>query len=71
MLTHPHENHIIPEDIPLNIVYEIGVLLLINKEPGMVVHQVTEIYRTCSALAHHFENLPMNSSERPGFGTSY
>jgi 23S rRNA pseudouridine1911/1915/1917 synthase len=39
MLTHPpYENHIIAENIPLNIVYEDDALLLINKEPGMVVH---------------------------------
>ena len=39
MLSHPpFENHILPEDIPLNIVYEDDALLLINKEPGMVVH---------------------------------
>ncbi|MBU2062532.1 MAG: RluA family pseudouridine synthase [Bacteroidetes bacterium] len=69
MLTHPpYENHIIPEDIPLNIVYEDDVLLLINKEPGMVVHPGHGNYTgtIVHALAHHFENLPMNSSERPG-----
>jgi 23S rRNA pseudouridine1911/1915/1917 synthase len=39
MLTHPpYENHIVPENIPLNIVYEDDTLLLINKQPGMVVH---------------------------------
>jgi 23S rRNA pseudouridine1911/1915/1917 synthase len=38
MLTHPpYENHIVPE-ILLNIVYEDDTLLLINKQPGMVVH---------------------------------
>jgi 23S rRNA-/tRNA-specific pseudouridylate synthase len=32
MLTHPpYENHIIPENIPLDIVYEDDTLLLINK----------------------------------------
>jgi 23S rRNA pseudouridine1911/1915/1917 synthase len=38
-------NHIIAENIPLNIVYEDDALLLINKEPGMVVTQDTEIIR--------------------------
>ncbi|MGO4821289.1 MULTISPECIES: RluA family pseudouridine synthase [unclassified Flavobacterium] len=69
MLTHPpYENHIIPEDIPLNIVYEDDALLLINKEPGMVVHPGHGNYTgtLVHALAHHFDNLPMNSSERPG-----
>lgn len=69
MLTHPpYENHILPEDIPLNIVYEDDALLLINKEPGMVVHPGHGNYTgtLVNALAHHFDNLPMNSSERPG-----
>ena len=69
MLTHPpYENHIIPEDIPLDIVYEDDALLLINKQPGMVVHPGHGNYTgtLVHALAHHFDNLPMNSSERPG-----
>jgi RluA family pseudouridine synthase len=69
MLTHPpYENHIIPENIPLNIVYEDDTLLLINKQPGMVVHPGHGNYTgtLVHALAYHFDNLPMNSSERPG-----
>lgn len=69
MLTHPpYENHIIAENIPLNIVYEDDALLLINKEPGMVVHPGHGNYTgtLVHALAYHFDNLPMNSSERPG-----
>lgn len=69
MLSHPpYENHILPEDIPLNIVYEDEALLLINKEPGMVVHPGHGNYTgtMVNALAHHFDNLPTNSSERPG-----
>lgn len=31
-------HEIVPEDIPLNIVYEDDLLLIINKPPGMVVH---------------------------------
>jgi 23S rRNA pseudouridine1911/1915/1917 synthase len=42
-------------------------LLLINKKPGMVVHPGHGNYGTLvHALAYHFDNLPMNSSERPG-----
>jgi len=69
MLTHPpYENHIIPENIPLDIVYEDATLLLINKLPGMVVHPGHGNYTgtLVHALAYHFDNLPMNSSERPG-----
>ena len=69
MLTHPpFENHIIPENIPLNIVYEDDALLVINKPPGLVVHPGHGNYTgtLVNALAFHFDNLPMNSSERPG-----
>ena len=69
MLTHPpFDNTVLPEDIPLNIVYEDDALLLINKPPGFVVHPGHGNYTgtLVNALAFHFENLPMNSSERPG-----
>lgn len=64
----PFENHIIPEDIPLNIVYEDDALLVINKPVGLVVHPGHGNYTgtLVNALAFHFDNLPMNSSERPG-----
>lgn len=39
MLNHePHDGHIDPEDIPLNIVYEDNDLMVINKPAGLVVH---------------------------------
>lgn len=69
MLAHPpFENHIIPEDIPLDIVYEDDDLLVINKPAGLVVHPGHGNYTgtLVNALAYHFDNLPMNSSERPG-----
>jgi 23S rRNA pseudouridine1911/1915/1917 synthase len=69
MLSHPpFENRIDPENIPLDIVYEDEALLLINKAPGMVVHPGHGNYTgtLVHALAYHFDNLPMNSSERPG-----
>lgn len=64
----PFENIIIPENIPLNIVYEDDTLLVVNKEPGLVVHPGHGNYTgtLVNALAYHFENLPLNSSERPG-----
>ncbi len=34
----PSEFTIIPQDIPINIVYEDNDILLINKQPGLVVH---------------------------------
>lgn len=69
MLAHPpFENRIDPEDIPLDIVYEDDDLLLINKPVGLVVHPGHGNYTgtLVNALAFHFDNLPMNSSNRPG-----
>lgn len=64
----PYEYLLEPENIPLDIVYEDDQLLIVNKEPGMVVHPGHGNYSgtLVNALAYHFENLPMNSSERPG-----
>lgn len=64
----PFENIIIPEDIPLDIVYEDDDLLVVNKPAGLVVHPGHGNYTgtLVNALAFHFENLPLNSSERPG-----
>lgn len=69
LLSHPpFENRVDPENIPLDIVYEDDALLLINKPPGLVVHPGHGNYTgtLVNALAYHFENLPLNSSERPG-----
>ena len=69
MLSHPpFENRVDPENIPLEIVYEDDALLLINKPPGLVVHPGHGNYTgtLVNALAFHFENLPKNSSDRPG-----
>ena len=69
MLAHPpYENRVDPEDIPLDIVYEDDSVLLINKPPNFVVHPGHGNYTgtLVNALAFHFENLPLNSSERPG-----
>jgi len=69
LLEHPPYEYLLEaENIPLNIVYEDDQLLIVNKEPGMVVHPGHGNYSgtLVNALAYHFENLPMNSSERPG-----
>ncbi|TDD95235.1 RluA family pseudouridine synthase [Flavobacterium cellulosilyticum] len=69
MLTHPpFENRVDPEDIPLDIVYEDDALLLVNKPPDFVVHPGHGNYTgtLVNALAFHFKDLPLNSSERPG-----
>ena len=64
----PYENLLTPEDIPLDIVYEDEALLVVNKPAGMVVHPGHGNYSgtLINALIYHFENLPNNSSNRPG-----
>lgn len=64
----PYEYLLTPENIPLDIVYEDGELIVLNKPPGMVVHPGHGNYSgtLINALIYHFENLPNNSSDRPG-----
>lgn len=69
MFAHPpHEYLLTPENIPIDIVYEDDQLLVVNKPAGMVVHPGHGNYSgtLINALIYHFENLPNNSSERPG-----
>lgn len=66
----PREIELIPEDIPVNIVYEDDDVIIVNKEPGMVVHPAYGNYRgtLVNALMWHFRDLPLFSSGelRPG-----
>lgn len=64
----PHEFLLAPEDIPIDVVYEDDDLLVVNKPAGMVVHPGHGNYSgtLINALTFHIENLPNNSSERPG-----
>jgi 23S rRNA pseudouridine1911/1915/1917 synthase len=68
--TPPREIELIPEDIPLNIVYEDEDVLVVNKKAGMVVHPAYGNYTgtLVNALMWHFMDLPLfNTGEsRPG-----
>ncbi len=69
LLTHPpHKNLLVGEDIPIDVVYEDDELLVVNKPAGMVVHPGHGNYSgtLINGLIFHFDNLPNNSSERPG-----
>ncbi len=69
VLSHPpHENLLIAEDIPIDIIYEDDEVIVLNKPAGMVVHPGHGNYSgtLVNALIFHFENLPKNSNERPG-----
>ncbi len=64
----PHENLLVAEDIPIDIVYEDDEVIVVNKPAGMVVHPGHGNYSgtLVNGLIHHIENLPKNSNERPG-----
>ena len=64
----PHENLMVPEEMPLDIVYEDNEVIVVNKEAGVVVHPGHGNYSgtLVNGLLYHIENLPVNSNERPG-----
>ena len=58
-----------PEDIPLNIVYEDEYLVVLNKQPGLIVHPGKGNYRgtLVGALQFHFDRLSDVAGQlRPG-----
>jgi 23S rRNA pseudouridine1911/1915/1917 synthase len=58
-----------PEDIPLNIVYEDEYLVVLNKQPGLIVHPGKGNYRgtLVGALQFHFNRLSDVAGQlRPG-----
>ena len=64
----PHENLLVPEDLPLEVVYEDDTVVVVNKAAGMVVHPGHGNYSgtLINALLFHFDNLPQNEQQRPG-----
>ncbi len=69
VLAHPpHENLLVAENIPLDIIYEDKEVIVVNKPAGMVVHPGHGNYSgtLVNGLIYHFQNLPKNSNERPG-----
>jgi 23S rRNA pseudouridine1911/1915/1917 synthase len=66
----PRDTDVVPENIPLDIVFEDADVLVVNKKPGMVVHPAYNNWSgtLVNALAYHFQNLPtsQNGEGRPG-----
>ena len=65
----PIPTDILPENIPLNIVYEDSDLMVINKPQGMVVHPASGCYTgtLVNALMYHIKDLSgINGELRPG-----
>ncbi|GAB4133471.1 MAG: RluA family pseudouridine synthase [Raineya sp.] len=66
----PRNTEILPENIPLEIVYEDEELVVINKPAGMVVHPAYGNWSgtLVNALVYHFQKLPhyQEGEIRPG-----
>jgi 23S rRNA pseudouridine1911/1915/1917 synthase len=66
----PRDTEVYPENIPLNIIYEDDDVLIVNKQPGMVVHPGYNNYTgtLVNALVYHFQQLPTmpGNDGRPG-----
>ena len=65
-----YENEIIPEDIPLTIVYEDPYLMVVNKPAGLVVHPGHGNYHgtLVNALAWHMKDNPDYDANDPHVG---
>jgi len=69
LFTHPpHEFLLVPQEIPIDIVYEDDSVVVVNKPAGMVVHPGHGNYQDTliNGLIFHFEHLPENQNNRPG-----
>jgi 23S rRNA pseudouridine1911/1915/1917 synthase len=64
------EKELIPQNIPLDIVYEDNDIIIVNKPAGLVVHPAFGNYSgtLMNGLVYHFQHLPSNKGnmERPG-----
>ncbi len=68
VLAHPpRDRTLIPENIPLNIVYEDDDVVVLNKPAGLVVHPGYGNYSgtLVNALVYHFKDLPNQNQETP------
>jgi 23S rRNA pseudouridine1911/1915/1917 synthase len=62
------ELELIPENIPLEILFEDEELIILNKQSNMVVHPGHGNYTgtLVNALIYHFQHLPIRSDAHPG-----
>lgn len=65
-----YDNEIIPEDIPLHIVYEDKYLMVVNKPAGLVVHPGHGNYHgtLVNAIAWHLKDDPDYDANDPHVG---
>jgi 23S rRNA pseudouridine1911/1915/1917 synthase len=66
----PEETEIIPQNIPLNIVYEDDDLIVINKPAGMVVHPGSGNYAgtLLNGIAYYLQSEGITEQVLPRFG---
>jgi 23S rRNA pseudouridine1911/1915/1917 synthase len=65
----PRPENAMPEEIPLDIIYEDDYLIIVNKPAGMVAHPAYANYTgtLVNALLHHSQKLSsVNEAGRPG-----
>lgn len=66
----PRDSNVVPENIPITVVFEDQHLMVINKVAGMVVHPAYQNWSgtLVNALTFHFQNLPElpGNDGRPG-----
>lgn len=65
-----YENEVLPEPIPLDIVYEDDTVLVVNKPAGLVVHPGHGNYNgtLVNGLAYHFKDNPEYDVNDPRMG---
>lgn len=64
----PHENLLVPEKMPLEILYEDDEFIIINKPAGLVVHPGHGNYSgtLVNGLIYHFQQLPVSKHAKAG-----
>lgn len=70
-MTYPrHETEIVPENIPIDIIYEDDDLFVINKRPGMVVHPGFGNFTgtLLNAIAYYMKDKPGFDASDPRLG---
>ncbi len=66
----PNQYEIIPQNIPINIVYEDDDIIVVNKQPGLVVHPGFGNFdgTLLNAIAWHMKDNPQFDANDPNLG---
>lgn len=67
LATPPKDHKLIPQDLPIEVLYEDDDLIVVNKNAGMVVHPAFGNYRgtLLNALLYHFQQKVNGTGEEP------